>query len=220
MTGKKYIVLLVILAVVSLGASAAISLLFGGPGTPAGGKDGAGKKPPSKTDALLAGLAAAGQPREFLPNQAAIEQLIKDLRARTAEYEHKKSLLAQRESRVRQAEENLKRRAKEVEKLRMELIGPLTRLKDAIAEVRRQQVLVDKQEKSNLQRIAGTFEKMDAVKGGAMLAGMCENGQADDAVKILYYMSERMSAKMLAEMPDQALAAKLTGLMKGIQEEG
>jgi flagellar motility protein MotE (MotC chaperone) len=220
MSGKKFLLILGALAVVSLGVSTVLSLLLGGRGAAGTGQGARAGKPLSKSEALLAQLAAAGEPKRLLPTQSQLEETVRDLRARIAEYEHKRQLLDERDKRVAQAEENLKRRAKEVEKLRMELIGPLTRLKDAVADLQRQQKVVAKQEKANFQRIAATFEKMETTKGGAMLAGMCENGQTDDVVKILYYMNERSSAKLLAEIPDQALAAKLTGLMKKIQEEG
>ncbi|HUU60303.1 MAG TPA: hypothetical protein VMZ50_12220, partial [Phycisphaerae bacterium] len=100
------------------------------------------------------------------------------------------------------------------------LVGPLTRLKDAVAELQRSRIVVDRQELVNVQRIAAKFEKMGAEEGGGILAGMCANNQVDDVVKILYYMSDRSAAKMLAGITDRSLAARLTGLMQKIKEEG
>jgi hypothetical protein len=220
MSGKKYLIILGILAAVSFGVSMGLSALLGGKDAHSA-KDAAGK-PPNKGDALLAGLAAdgAGEARKALPEQDKIEQLTKDLRARIVEYERKEHKFVEREKRLVVAEENLVHRAKELETLRLQMVGPLTRLKDAMAELDRARVAVNKQEKANLLRIAATFEKMDPTRGGGILSGMAANEQTDDVAKILFYMSERGSAKMLAEITDKALAAKLTGMMQKIREEG
>jgi len=61
---------------------------------------------------------------------------------------------------------------------------------------------------------------MEATKAGGILSGMCANDQTNDVVKILYYTNERSAGKILGEMTDQALAAKLTALMQKIAEEG
>ncbi|HUS92479.1 MAG TPA: hypothetical protein VM695_11550 [Phycisphaerae bacterium] len=216
MSGKKYLIILGILAAMSFGVSLGVSLLLGGPG-PEGKAPAA---PPNPSDALLAGLSADPAPREALLAQHKLDELIKDLRARMAEYERKEKALAERARQVATAEQTLRRRAQELETLRTELVGPLTRLKDAVAELRRSRVLIDKQEKAAIRTIASKYERMDPIQGGEILVTMCGNQQTDDVVKILYYMSERVSAKFLAEMPDKALAARLTALMKTIQEQG
>ena len=220
MTGKKYLIILGILAAVSFGVSLGLSAMLGGKGAHAG-KEAAGK-PPNKGEALLAGLSAdgAGEARKALPEQEKIEQLTKDLRARIAEYERKEHKFVEREKRLAVAEENIVHRAKELETLRLQMVGPLTRLKDAMAELDHARVAVNKQEKANLLRIASTFEKMDPTRGGGILSGMAANEQLDDVAKILFYMSERSSAKMLAEITDKTLAAKLMGMMQKIREEG
>jgi flagellar motility protein MotE (MotC chaperone) len=61
---------------------------------------------------------------------------------------------------------------------------------------------------------------MDPVRGGGILSGMAANKQLDDVAKILFYMSERTSAKMLAEITDKVVAAQLTEKMQKIREEG
>ena len=220
MAGKKYLIILGVLAAVSFGVSLGVSALLGGKDSHA--EKNAAAKPVNKSDALLAGLSAdgAGEARKALPEQEKIDQLTKDLRARIAEYERKEHKFIEREKRLAVAEENLVHRAKELETLRLQMVGPLARLKDAMAELDRARVQVNKQEKANLQKIASTFEKMDPTKGGGILSGMAANEQLDDVVKILFYMSERSSAKMLAEIQDKALAAKLTGMMQKIREEG
>jgi hypothetical protein len=207
MSGKKFLIALGILAAVSFGVSLGLSSLLGGKGSHAV-KEAAGKP------------LGKGEARKALPEQEKIEQLTKDLRARIAEYERKDHKFIEREKRLALAEENLIHRAKELETLRLQMVGPLTRLKDAMAELDRSRVQVSKQEKANLLRIASTFEKMDPVRGGGILSGMAANKQLDDVAKILFYMSERTSAKMLAEITDKVVAAQLTEKMQKIREEG
>ena len=67
----------------------------------------------------------------------------------------------------------------------------------------------------NMQRIASTYDKMDAKQASKIIINMASNKQLDDAVKIIYLMSERTSADLLGEIaatkPDLAslLSAEL-----------
>jgi flagellar motility protein MotE (MotC chaperone) len=221
MSGKKYLVVLGILAVVSLGVSTGVTLLFGGKDAPPPGQGGA-KKPLSPEEALRAELAAAGKARNVLPDQGRLEGLIKDLRARIAEYDRKALKLAERERRIATAEGNLQRRAKELEKLRMQLASPLTSLRSALAEYEAQMVTVRQTEKANFQQIAATYDKMESESAASIFTGMCEKkrNQFDDVVRILHYMSERTSAKVLSAMAttDAKTAADLTTGLQKVRE--
>ena len=113
----------------------------------------------------------------------------------------------------------LKDGAEELENLRMKLVMSLTRLQDKIAELERTRIRISIQEKTEIQKTAAIYEKMDAASGSQILVEICINN-VEDAVKILYYMSERSAAKLLAEIPDKSLAAKLFQKIKVINEEG
>lgn len=217
MFGKKYLLILGALAVVSVGVSMAISVFFR-PASPAGGgAAGPTSRPATKSEALLAGLHDQPAP-EMIPEREKMSELIKDLRMRIADYQRKRRKLDDRERKLALAEGNLKLRAKELEKLSMQLEAPLSNLKDAIAGLEKAQQLVGQQERTALQRVAAVYERMDPVQASTIFSGMCENSQTDDVVKILYYMSERISAKVLGEITDKSLAAKLTAGMKTIRE--
>ena len=220
MSGKKFLIILGGLAVLSFGVSLAISMLLGGsePASPPGPQ--ATTRPAlTGADALLATAGAPGRLlRQMLPAQRQVEELIKDLRARVTDYDRRERQLDDREKRLQLTEQNLQRRAKELEKLRMELVTPWTRLKEAAAELERSRVNVDAQEKAAILNIAATFEKMDSAEGAAILEGMCQNEQTDDVVKILFYVSERPRGKLLGEIKDKDLAAKLTALMQKVRE--
>jgi hypothetical protein len=60
---------------------------------------------------------------------------------------------------------------------------------------------------------------MDAVQAGKILSSMTQSGRgADDAIKILYYMSERTKAKVLAAIAETepAVSANFSQRLKKI----
>ena len=224
MFDKKFLMILGILVVVSFGGALAVSMLFGGPAATTE------KAPPKQAStgprAVLDELGAARPTAQVSARQEQLRELIKDLELRINEYKRKAERIEQREQRMAIAETNLKRRAEELEKLRTELIGPLTRLKGAMAQLDSARVNVAKEERTQLLRIAASYERMDPIKGGVILASMYLGGQKNDVAKILYYMSERGSAKLLAEIEEkdpetqQLISAELTAMMKAIREQG
>lgn len=214
MFGKKYLMILGVLALLSVGISAGVSALLGPKKAPPGGQT----HKQGKAETMLAKLQALED--KPAPGQEQVADLVQELRMRLNEVQRREARLSEQEKRIQMAEEGLQRRAKELEAVRMELIGPMTRLKEAMAELDKSRVKVSAEEKLNITRIAATFEKMDAEGGSGILTGMCVNNQTDDVVKILYYMSERSSAKVLSAMTDKGLAARLTAMMQKIREEG
>ncbi len=65
---------------------------------------------------------------------------------------------------------------------------------------------------------------MDATSAGQILTNISEakNAAADDAVKILYYMSERTKAKVLASIAETepAISADFCRQLKNLVESG
>ena len=215
MSGKLKIIILAGIAVVGFGGSFLASSWLGD------------KKRPSTQPA---GEQAKVESDEFGPITASVittgmketelTALIREVRLKISDCKKKQKELEKREKRIHIAGEVLKKQAEELEALRMQLVSPLTRIKEAIAELESTRVRIGKTEQSNMKRIAAMCEKMDTTSSSQMLTGMCENNQEDDAVKILYYMSERSAGKLLSEITDKTLAAKLCGQLKRIQEKG
>ena len=114
----------------------------------------------------------------------------------------------------------LKEQARELEQLRIQLVAPLNELKKAQQRLRQSRIRITKQELANLKRIAQFNEKKDPATAAETLVVMCKNKQYDDAVKILYLMSERSAGKVLSEMTDRELEAQLYQRMKLIEPEG
>jgi flagellar motility protein MotE (MotC chaperone) len=163
---------------------------------------------------------ASVQPVTIGMKERELDRLARELRLKIGVYNGKQRELEKQQKRIHVAEELLAQHAKELEALRMQLVAPLTRLREAKADLESTRVLVAKEEKANLKHTAAIYEKMDTAIGGEILTSMCKNSQEDDVVKILFYMSERAAAKLLAEIPDKDIAAELCQKLKKVQEEG
>lgn len=218
MSGKKFLLILGALATLSFGVSLGLSVLLGGD-EPAPPKP-AAAKPQPKSQMLLAELGAAKAPPSLLAKQHELEELIKDLQRRVVEYERKEEKLQEQAKRIATAEEGLARRAEEIKALTTTLAGRLLPLKDELAKLRQAQVVVDRERRVNQERVAASYDTMDSVEAADIFTEMDADGQTEDVVTILYYMSERTSAGVLSSIKDKKLAAKLTRMMQTISEQG
>lgn len=218
MTGKLKIIILVGIAVVGFGVSYLVSPWLAGEKTSATLP--AGEQAKDKTDEFGPILASAsGQTITLGMREAELTALIREVRLKIRDSKKKQKELEKREKRIHIAGEVLKKQAEELEALRIQLVSPMTRIKETIAELESTRIRIDKTEQANMKRIATMCEKMDTTSSSQMLTRMCENNQEDDAVKILYYMSKRSAGKLLSEITDITLAAKLCGKLKKVQEK-
>ncbi|MCE5279977.1 MAG: hypothetical protein ABFD92_04295 [Planctomycetaceae bacterium] len=164
--------------------------------------------------------APADEPPVLMGREKELDELVRDMRAKLEQVRHKEDLLDQREKRLAVAQEQIKQQTSELETLRVSLVAPLARLKEARDQLERSRVTVSAQERVNLKRAAAIYEMMDPARGGQILGEMCTSNQENDAVWILYLMSERSAGKVLQEIQDKGLAARLFEKMKRIREQG
>ena len=133
-----------------------------------------------------------------------LEMLIFEVREKIKEYNSKLRNLSVREKRLEVAQDNLKKDIDEMASLRVELASAVATLKDEQDKLQRSKLAIKKTEQDNLMLIAATYDKMDAESAGKILLDMVKNNStpssSDDAVKILYYMTERTKAKVLAQI--------------------
>jgi chromosome segregation ATPase len=215
MTGRTRLLILAGLGVVSFGAAFAVSMLMGGSGAAASQQEAA--------DQARARLSAIDMDIETPADSARKEELtvlIRELRARLAECRDRQTQLDTREKRLAMARETLDGQAKELEQLRVEIVAPLARLKEVQEELRASRIAVSKEETENLRKIALIYQSKDTAAAAETIVAMCKNNQEDDAVKILYFMSERSAGKVLSEIQDRALVADIYEHMKRIRNEG
>jgi len=203
----KRIIFLAAVAAVSFGVSLGLTALL--------------VKPPPA--AVQATSQPASQPavanQDLRPKDRQMDELILELQQRLAECRNKEHQLQEWESRLQIAQQTLNKQATELEQLRIDLLAPYNRLKEARAELLQTRITISAQERQNLQQMAGVYDKMDSSAASKIITAMCANDQAPDAVKLMRYMGDRPMAMLMAELPDKALAAKLSEMLKRVQEQ-
>jgi hypothetical protein len=165
-------------------------------------------------------LAAAGEEARVSPKEKQLDELIRQVQQRIAECKQKEESLSEREARVALTQEMLKKQTKDLENQLVRLLAQQTGLSQEQDKLEKSRVRIAQEEKVNLKHTASIYEKMDAASGGRILLGLCEGQQIEDAVRILHFMGERPAAKVLEEITDKALAARLTEMLKRVREEG
>ena len=160
-----------------------------------------------------------------------LKNLVFEVREKVQEYNDKLQNLEVWEQRLQRAQDTLKEDIKNLNNLRIELTSIVTSLKDERDKLLKSKLEVAQTEKDNLVLIAATYDKMDAGSAGKILISMCtsqtqpgkvdiQSSGFDEAVKILYYMTERTKAKLMAELTntESKLAAILTRRLKLVVE--
>jgi len=208
MSGKMRIVLLAGVAVVSFAVSLVLTawLVKPPPGQPAA---------QTATTRPAEALASLDLLR---PKERQLDELILELQQRLEEVRVKERQLQEWESRLGIAQATINRQAEELERLRTDLLAPYNRLKEARAELQQTRVAILAQERQNLQQMAGVYDKMDSASSSKIITAMCANNQTEDAVKLLKYMGQRPVALLMSELADKNLAAKLSEMLKRVQE--
>lgn len=164
-----------------------------------------------------------------------LKNLVLEVRQKMQEYNDRLKALGVRERRLQLTQDTLKKDVESLNSLRIELASSIANLKAERDKLIKSKLEIDQIEKTNLVSIAATYDKMDVSGASKIITNMCamqdtseiksiETGKTagsfDDAVKILYYMTERTKAKLLAELADSEpdLAAALCKRLKQIVE--
>jgi chromosome segregation ATPase len=147
----------------------------------------------------------SGQSRPGMTDEQ-LQALIYEVREKIKEYNLKLRDLDVREKRLQSAQDNLKKDIAEMNSLRVELASAVASLKNEQDRLQKRQLMIEEAERENLIAIAAAYDKMDAESAGKILMNMVKTqgpgNSSDDAVKILYYMTERTKAKVLAAMAE------------------
>ncbi|MCE5339737.1 MAG: hypothetical protein LLF92_01240 [Planctomycetaceae bacterium] len=150
-----------------------------------------------------------------------LKDLIYEVREKISEYDTKLKELELREKNLQAARDTLKSDVNELDNLRIELTSTLSSIKTEQDKLEKTMVQITLTEETNLKSIAATYDKMDAAQAGKILSSMNQSNRgssADDAIKILYYMSERTKAKVLAAIAESepAISANFCQRLKKI----
>ncbi|MCP4455406.1 MAG: hypothetical protein GY809_28435 [Planctomycetes bacterium] len=134
-----------------------------------------------------------------------LKSLIFEARGNIRAYKTKLADLQLREKRLQIAQDMLRQDIDELSKLRVELASAVTTLKSERDKLETSLIEIDANEIANLQQISSTYDKMDATMAGKILLNMSQSlttSSSNDAVKILYYMTERVKAEVLASIAE------------------
>ncbi len=139
-------------------------------------------------------------------SETQLKSLIFEVRENIAAYKEKLGGLLVREQRLQIAQATLRKDIEELSNLRVELASAVATLRDERDKLEASLIQVEKTEVANLQQISATYDKMDPTSAGKILLTMSQNrntgSSSDDAVKILYYMTERVKAEVLASIAE------------------
>jgi len=191
---------------------------------------------------VIGAVGTASDSEKKAMTEKQLKNLIFEVREKVQEYNDKLQNLEVREQRLQVAQDTLKEDIKNLNNLRIELTSIVANLKDDRDKLLKSKLEVAQTEKDNLVLIAATYDKMDASSAGKIMVSMCTSqtqperhspqiyhpeGWVDsqgsgfnEAVKILYYMTDRTKAKLLAEVTtaEPKLAALLTQRLKQVFE--
>jgi flagellar motility protein MotE (MotC chaperone) len=150
-----------------------------------------------------------------------LKTLICDLQEKMENIKDKQKEIEQDAERVNITRQTLAGEIEQLNQLRENLNQTLLTLQEKERSIRDSMTEIEAVEKANLTKIAATYDKMDPAQSAKILNTMASNNQIKDAVKILYYMSERNAGKLLGEIgttrPETASALSL--LLKQIKEK-
>jgi flagellar motility protein MotE (MotC chaperone) len=151
-----------------------------------------------------------------------MQGLIFDIREKMKEFKSKERSLTEQEERIRVAREGLQEDITRLNQLQAQLTLVYEKIRKQETSLQSRQLDISQTERANMQKLAQTYDKMDAAQAGKVLIAMSTNQQLQDAVKILYYMSERTSAKVIGEIastkPDVASVLSLE--LKRVRDTG
>ena len=234
---KKHIIIAIAGGLLSFAGVFGVVFLFGGskqptPATTPPQQQAAAGTAQQKYDfeSTSTGVQFADEPETMKGlSEKQLKSLIHEVREKIRVYEGKMKELELREERLAVTQETLKKDIDELNRLRVELASLVSNLKEQRSRLMETKAQISQNEKSNLAAIAATYDKMDPTSASQIISSMCEKqmetgriqgGTIDDAVKILFYMTERTKAKLLAEMvtKEPKLAAVLCQRLKEIVE--
>lgn len=228
---RKILILTVLMGVVLFGASFGVSWFM-----TQKEQAGANENDETQTKAKADKQKKLAMPENGSPEEPAgfgrelsekeLERLILEARETIKSYKEKCSRLEKQEARLNTTKELIERDIQELDKLRFELSQTSVALKEQINRLEKMKVEINESKQDNLAALAATYDHMEAGSASNILSNMAklpgknkEQG-INDAIKILYYMSDRTRAKLLEQLSENEpeLAATFCNKLKFVTE--
>jgi len=150
--------------------------------------------------------------------EANFDDLARQVRAKQAQLDQKETQLKQDELRLASESERLKQEVAKLESVQMQTLEALRQVNEAKAKLDASRLVIAREEKVNLKLLAAKYNAMPTAQAGEILISMCRSGKDEMVVRILYLMSDRSSGKILSEMPDRAMAGRLTEMLSRVRD--
>ena len=167
--------------------------------------------------------ANAGKNRKGLAEKQ-LRELVYDVREKIKEYDRKLKSLQVREQRLETTQNTLKEDITQLNNLRDELTSTVMQLKEEQVKLAKSIIEIENAERENLVSIAAAYDKMAPESASKILTNMTQaqndTSSANDAIKILYYMSEKKKANVLSVIAENepAISAYFCRKLKTIIE--
>ena len=206
MFGDKKKIFILIGVVVAVFAGSLVVALFtgGGPKTDPGAETVAKiKDQPLFTDSSIEKLERLG------PTENQLQVLIKQVSEERDELKRRRNQLDDEHRRLDMVRKEIQQQLQELANARMSLQAAIPAVKRAQAELRRERVVVRQEEQENLQRNAEIFARMQPDAAAEIWTRMWSDTKGEDVVKMLLFMPSKSAAKIIAELQDRTIAAKL-----------
>jgi len=214
MSGKKLMIMVVALGVVSFAGTFVMTQMFQPAVNFAMSPEKLSQEEKEKT--TLAGIEAMN-----IGDNVQLDNLMQEVERERDQLTLRERDMDDREQRIQMALEQLQEKTRELESMRLQLAGPLVKLKGLKRDLEQTRLKIAMEEELNLKNNAKTIEQMDPEAGSKLIEEMCdvEKGQIDDAAKYLHYMSDRGKAKLLSNITNPDVTVELLKRMKTIQQE-
>lgn len=154
-----------------------------------------------------------------------LKRLLVETRDTLKEYKQKINNLEKKQTRINTIRKIVEKDLRELDELRSELTQASSEMKSKISRLEKLKVEIDESKRDNLVALASTYDTMDSSSASNILANMArlpgeDEKSINDAIKILYFMSDRTRGKLLEKLSENEpeLAAVFCNKLKFITE--
>lgn len=149
-----------------------------------------------------------------------LKSLIYDIREKMKEHRYSEKELDRRRQRMQVIQDTLQEDIDRLDTLRVQLTSILSNLQQQEHSLKQTTLKIEETEQVNMKNLAARYDKMSTDLATNIMINMASNNQLNDAVKIMYYMSDRTSGKLLGEIGNSKpnLAALISLQLKRIKE--
>jgi septal ring factor EnvC (AmiA/AmiB activator) len=149
-----------------------------------------------------------------------LKSLVYDIREKMKEYRYSEKELDRRKQRMQVIRDTLQEDIDRLDTLRVQLTSILSNLQQQEHSLKQTVLKIEETEQVNMKNLAARYDKMSTDLASNIMINLASNNQLNDAVKIMYYMSERTSGKLLGEIGKSKsdLAALISLQLKRIKE--